>query len=662
MKTLLKIIIAFVLIGVIGIISAFVLYNYVARDIPEVSSLRNYNPPTVTRFRSHEGKVLLELATEKRILKEIYEIPTIMKDAVVSAEDSKFYEHDGIDYAGWVRTIAKVIQAGGRFVQGASTLTMQVARTFLLTREKKIIRKLREMILAKRIEKKFSKDEILYLYLNQVFFGSGYHGVGAAAQGYFGKDLADITVAEAALIAGVLPAPSRYSPFRNPKLAKIRQKYVLKRMLETQRISQDEHDRAVKERVKLQVKKNVNKIGSYYTDYLRWKLIDELGEKSFMSQGFDIQTFMDFELQQAAEKFALDGAKRVDKKQGYKGALKKIPQEEINNEIQKLKTEIYRKEAPLVLLNYDGSTSYQYSEDDLGQSESLKFFLKEGENYKAIVTEVDEANSLVYISIGGVPAFIDKEGFNWAKERQIAANITNKFNITSPSEVFSVGDLILAKIEKKESQVWNYLSRESKRKLNSLEKDKVKNQNIMRASLDQVPDVQVALLSMSAETGEVYAMVGGTDFKKSQFNRAIQAKRQPGSAFKPFIFSRALEKGFTPASIIMDTPHALAGFDVNLSWKPRNSDGRFVGPISFRRSLETSRNIPAIKVLQEVGVDKVIKFANRLGFKAKFPEDLGISLGSFGLSLKELTEAYTIFPSGGKLVQSNFINKISLNF
>lgn len=657
MKFLVKLAITLGILGALAIGAIFLFISELNKDLPEVKSLRNYNPPAITRIYSRDGEVLLELAKEKRILKEVEDIPPKVINAILAAEDDQFYNHSGVDYFGTFRALIKNILAG-RVVQGGSTITQQVAKYFLLSSERTYTRKIKDMLLAKKIEEKFSKDEILYLYLNQVFFGSGYHGIAAAGRGYFNKELNELTVAEAALIAGLLVAPSKYSPFVNPERAKFRQRYVLKRLNIIGQITDDEYRQAIDEKITLVPHKTVSGVGEYYSDYIRWKIVDEIGDDAFLSQGLEIHSAMDFKLQQLADRAVLNGAKKVDRMRGYRGPLKKVESDQLENEITKLQAKILKEEANLIYLTKDGEHSYEYEEElskDKPSAQLIKFLQKD-KNYPAVVTGIDDQLELAYISIGGVKGIIAQPGFKWAKKRKKNDRwFHNNLNIKKPSSVFEVGDIVLAKILELEGKVINYISTQG---LSEQQSKNFEEESVIVAELDQEPEIQAALVALEPYSGDVLALVGGTNFKKYQFNRAIQAKRQPGSAFKPFIYSAALEKGQTAASIIMDTPHALGGFDSTLSWKPRNSDGKFMGPLTLRRCLELSRNIPAIKTLQEVGIGQMKEFTKRVGIDAELPKDLGISLGTFGVDLLQLTKSYSIFVNGGRMIEPRFVQSI----
>lgn len=661
-------------IAVLGVIIS------VSYDLPQLNSLSDYSPPIPSRILSKNGHLLLELSREKRELATIDEIPKKVIAAFLAAEDDNFYNHSGIDYLGIARAMLKNIKEG-RIKQGASTITQQVAKSLLLSNERTFTRKIKDMILAKKIEEKLSKDEILFLYLNQVYLGGGYYGVKAAFRGYFDKELTEATIAETALVAGLLVAPGRYSPYINPKRAKSRQRYVLGRLYKTSKISKVDYDAALAEDIKIQLRQPSPFRAGYFTEWIRQRMIAHFGKEEFLTNGYEVVTTIDWELQEKAEKEVLKGVKALDKRQGYKGPLEHIEADQDRiNFLTKQRNEVYKKSSRFIIFKTDGTSNreFQAEEDELtaileNETEYLSETTLKGKVYlepgvtdgdrlieylnfskpvKALVTKVSNSQRVIYASYAGVKIIIPNDKFKWAHERAISEEVKYWGFQNYPESIVKEGDVILVSIENKQVNAWKYIFKKFKTKIKDNEEliTALKSQKFYLAQLDQEPEAQGALLSISPISGEIVAMVGGTNFRKSQFNRVVQSNRQPGSAFKPLIFAVGLENHYTPASSLLDTPQALGGVDESLSWKPRNYDGKFKGTMTFRRALETSRNIPTIKLTQDIGVKKIAEFIERLDIKVKLPQDLSVSLGSFGVNLLGLVKMYTIFPNGGKKV------------
>lgn len=672
-----KFIFAVTALGFIGALFVLGIIITISFDLPQINSLADYNPAIPSRIYSKDGELLLELAKERRTIAQFDEIPQRIIDAFLSAEDDNFYNHSGVDYVGIARAMVKNIKAG-RIVQGASTITQQVAKSLLLSSERTYTRKIKDLLLAKRIEDKFTKEEILFLYLNQVYLGGGYYGVKSAFRGYFEKELSEATVAEAALVAGLLVAPGKYSPYVNPQYAKTRQKYVLGRMATTGKISQAEYEEAIKEDIRMKLREpNLMKAG-YFTDWVRQRAIEKFGEEDFLTGGYEVVTTLDWSLQKKAEEEVWDGVKAIDKRQGYKGPLTKLetPEDKFAF-LEKQRKQIYDETSLYFTFFADGTTKpeYEYQENELqtlldfekeefnqiksrwknyieiGIPENDEFhkFVEIGKNYKAVVTKVSNSQRMIYVSVGGVKGMIPYEGFRWAHERNITEDRHYWSYVTHPESILSPGDVVNVYIKGQARSIWGYLHSDFRGKVKGDDVALFKKQNFLLMDLDQEPDAQGALLAISPHSGEIISMVGGSDFRKSQFNRAVQSNRQPGSAFKPILFAVGLENGFTPASILLDSPQALGGVDDSLSWKPRNYDGSFKGEMTFRKALEISRNIPTIRLTQDVGVMKVKNFVEqRLKVDTELPKDLSVSLGSFGMNLLDLVKAYSIFPNGGK--------------
>lgn len=660
---------------------------YISMDLPQINSLKDYNPPMNSRILSKDGEVLLDIGLETRDVVEFEKMPKKVVNAFLAAEDDNFYNHQGVDYMGILRAFMVNLKEG-RLVQGGSTITQQVAKSFLLTKERTISRKIKDLLLARKIEQKLSKDEILYLYLNQVYLGGGYYGVKAAFRGYFDKDLEEATPAESALVAGLLVAPGRYSPYVKPKFAKIRQSYVLKRMYETGKINKEEYEAALQENIKMRIRKTSELKAGYFTDWIRQEVMRAVGVDEFLSNGYTVVTTLDWALQQTAEKNVKEKVKDLDKRQGYKGPLKVLASEEEQREFMiDLRKKIFRAESTFFTFTTEGKNQFEFQEEteDLDlvgnyyeeekeklnerfkslvyignhQSEPMVKFLEEGKSYQGIVLDVDDLKRTILVEVAGARVVIPESGYSWAHERKFSEGPHWFGPVKFPSKVAKKGQIILVRVDGKSIPSDQLIHADFFKKYTDQDlKAVLHKQKFVKGFLDQEPDVEGALISIQARTGNILSLVGGIDFQKSQFNRVIQSSRQPGSAFKPFIYAAALENGFTPSSILMDSPQALGGANDSLNWKPSNYDGDFKGPMTFRNALEVSRNIPAVRLVQELGVKKVSDFINRIHMTAQMPKDMSLALGSFGVSLAELTKAFAIFPNGGKAIRLHHIVSI----
>lgn len=685
MKTFLKIsLVVAVLLG-LGIAGISAIVIHFSFDLPQISSLADYHPPMPSIILARDGTVLSELGKEKREVVKLSEIPKIVIDSFLAAEDDKFFEHKGVDYWGMTRAMLANLRAG-RVVQGGSTITQQVAKSLLLSSERSFGRKIKDFLLAQKIEQRFTKEEILFLYLNQMYFGGSYYGVKSAFKGYYGKELNEVTVAESAMIAGLLVAPGRYSPYVNPEYARKRQEYVLGRLYSTKKITEEQYKAALAEKIKFRLRGKGTFKAPYFTDWVRQRVIELVGEEKFLAEGFKVQTTLDWELQQAAEKWVLTGAKEVDKRQGFKGPIKHLDDEEkiakfefesrrntlkerstfftIGDDYEKNYELDFRIDDLKKLADYKKKLSDKFSKSKvfspgIMETDSFLTQLTEDESYEALVTAVDDTSKLIYVSVGGVPGIIPFSHYAWAHERKLSEHGQYFAPVSKPSKVAKPGDVVLVQLKKIGVPLWSQLSTDAQKAYGKFpEAAEVKKQKYLLCALDQHPEVQSSLLSINPQNGEIYAFVGGTDFERSKYNRVIQALRQPGSSFKPIIYAAALENGFAPNSIIIDSPEALGGVDQGLNWKPKNYDGKFLGPVTLRTALEHSRNIPAIKVADQVGISKILDFSERIGFGAKLPRELSIALGTFGVSLFDLVTTFAIFPNQGKMIDAKSIVSI----
>lgn len=687
MKRLIKTLAALAVIFLLGIAAVIGIFFYISMDLPQINSLKDYNPPMNSRILSRDGEVLLDIGVETRDVVPFDKIPKKVVDAFLAAEDDNFYHHQGIDYLGIVRAFA-VNMKEGRLVQGGSTITQQVAKSFLLSKERTISRKVKDLLLARKIEEKFTKEEILFLYLNQVYLGGGYYGVKAAFKGYFDKDLTEATPAECALVAGLLVAPGKYSPYVNPHQAKIRQRYVLKRLYETGKIPKEEYEKSVVEDIKMRIRRSNELKGGHFTDWVRQEVSKTVGSDEFLNNGFTVQTTLDWSLQSKAEKAVKEKVKELDKRQGYQGPVKHFEtDEEISQFMVDQRKKILKEQSSFFMFSPEGKNIFEFHEDEDALKKNISFyeserdklnerfrgfvdignlpkdpfndFLQIGKTYPGIVLNVDDSKRTILVSIGGSRAIIPESGFEWAHERKFSENPQYFNPVKTPSKILKRGDQILVQIEDKSVPLDQMITADFFKKYKDATlRALLKKQFFFKGKLDQEPEVEGALIALNANNGEIITLVGGVDFQKSQFNRVIQSSRQPGSSFKPFIYAAALENGYKPNTTLMDSPQALGGVDNSLSWKPRNYDGEFMGPMTFRHALEVSRNIPTVRLVQDLGVNKIHNFVERFHIYADIPKDMSLSLGSFGISLAELTKGYAVFPNGGRAIRLVHITSI----
>lgn len=669
-----KIFLTLIGLGLIAGITGAIAFTYFNLDLPKIDKLQDYKPNLASQIFSKDGFLLGELGPEKREIVEIKDVPARVIDSFLAAEDDKFFEHKGVDYFGLARAMFANFKAG-KVVQGGSTITQQVAKSLLLSSERSITRKLKDFILAQRIEEKLNKNEILYLYLNQVYLGGGYYGIKAAAHGYYNKELKDITIAESAMLAGLLVAPGKYSPYVNPQAAKKRQRYVLERMFKLSKITRSQHDESLKEKTIYHVREDELRAG-YFTEWVRQKIVETVGEKPFLVNGFVIKTTLDWGLQKIAEEQIKKGIKEIDKRQGYKGPFAHVDNDEFSKFEKENRRNLFKKRSSYFSINEKNEKNFEFVFDEkkydevkeienkmrilnrdentipgLSDKDNLLEVLEMNTQYEAVVTKIDDELRLIYISLAGSPGVIPFDNFKWAHKRSINENTSYYQEITKASTILRAGDLIHVQVIKKSGELISYLNKEGLSAISKSQKNNFyKNTKYIICLLDQVAEVQGALFSMDIRTGEIISYVGGSEYKTSKFNRVIQAKRQPGSAFKPILFSAAIEHGYNPATIIMDTPEALPGFDSASSWKPKNYEGGFKGPVTVRTTLEESRNIPTIKMADKVGIGTILKFVDRIGFNAKLEKNLSIALGTFGVSPRDLVSTFAIYPNGGKFV------------
>lgn len=574
-------------------------------NMPFIGSVKEYRPPIITEVFSAEGEIIGRFSIEKRVVVSLDQVSPYLIQAFLAAEDSRFFEHNGVDIAGIGRAFYKNL-VSRKIEQGASTITQQVTRSLLLKNTKRTYRrKAREAILSIQLEKHFSKEKILYLYLNQIYLGHGCYGVEAAAQAYFDKSAKALSIAESALLAGLPQAPSRYSPVVNPGLAKDRQKYVLKRMLEEKHITLEQY--RVASEAPLEIDSETEdpfEKAPYFTEHIRRYLLAKYGEDLLYRGGLKVHSTVSLKMQRAAIEAVDKGLSELDKREGYRGVLNHLSADDVHD----------------------------FKVNFLEQLDSS--VLKKDDVVKGLVESVDDEINEVAVWLGQETGRLTLAGMKWAR-RPNPKVAYYASRIKKPSLVLKKGDVILIRLIQKNNAPFSW-----------------------EVSLEQTPEVQGGLLCMIPETGEVKAMVGGRDFAVSQYNRAIQSRRQPGSAFKPLIYAAALDWGMSPSEIIVDTAYISDWNPDGDVWKPKNYKEKFFGPTLFRTALSKSRNVITIKILKKIGIPYAIQYARKLGIESDLSPDLSLGLGSSGVSLIELTRAYAVFASGGRLVKPIFIKKI----
>lgn len=598
------IIISLVTLAAVAGGGAYVAAKY-SSELPDLSVMYNYTPSLITTIYDKNDSKVAEFYIEKRILRKLDEIPAIVRLATLAIEDDNFYNHGGIDTWGIARAALVNIRSG-EVIQGGSTITQQVAKILFLTRERTFDRKIKEGLLSLRIERNFSKDEILEIYLNQIYYGHGAYGVEAASQLYFDKHVDEITLAEAALLAGLPKAPSNFSPFLNPEGALKRRALVIKRMKELGYIDPLQADQANAEELILAPRKKPLNNAPFFAEHARRYLEKYYGSGSLYREGLKVYTTLDLDLQKSAQNAVREGLVLNDRRLGYRGPAGWVkPEEEIDWE------------------------SLNPGMNDIPEPERFV----PGTIAKGVVRDV--IPEMIALEINGRQAVIEEAGFSWAHPVDPREDGRTFDPVKDAATLVKPGDIVKVRI--------------------------VDNQpgTAMLAELYQTPSVQGALLAMEYGTGAIRSMIGGYDFKTSKFNRTVQAFRQAGSAFKPIIYAAALDKGFTPASIIVDAPiifeDEIGEFK---NWKPVNFRQKFYGPTTVRAAVTHSRNIVTIKVLQKIGIDYVIEYAGKLGIKSALDDNLSLALGASSINLMELTSVYGVFANKGVRNEPYFIRRI----
>lgn len=678
----LKKLIALVLgLGFIGVIVFAVTLVSLQNNLPQILKVEDYKPLLVSEVYARGGEKIGEFYRENRITVPFNKIPKTLVNAFLAAEDDTFFQHGGIDYVAIFRATIANLRAG-RTVQGGSTITQQVAKTLLLKDPSKTItRKLKEALLAYKMEANLKKEEILYLYLNQIYFGNGAHGVGAAAETYFRKPVDKLTIAEMAILGGLPQAPSRYSPAEHPDRAKERQRYVLARMAATGAITHDEEEKALNEPIKVYARKEYKSVAPYFVETVRQMLVKELGEDQVLDNGLRIYTSVDFKAQTQAQEQVRAGLRLVDKRQGFRGPSKNLASEdEVNEFLFASRRKLLDDFSPVITIKPDGNRAEEPDEITIYQRktgdviDNLPDYVHPNQIVDAVVTAIDDKLGLVTVRFGEAQAMMDLKDMNWARKPDPTVPFDYSKPLDKPSQALKKGDVILVKVlaEKFYSprlagEVAPDPKNPKKKPLPKTNFDQTPFQNFAQVALEQDPIVEGSLISFDQKTQDILAMVGGFDFKRNEFNRAIQAARQTGSSFKAIVYASALDKGYTPVTPIVDAPIVFEEKDTEVTegqeaetkkWKPSNYDNKFTGDVLFRTALIRSLNIPTVKIQSDIGVDWAMEYARRLGIFSPLNRDVTLALGSSGVTLYEMTKVFSQFGRMGQRIRPVIISKV----
>jgi len=583
MSRILKNFFTLILSGIlIGGIAVFAILWVFSNKLPDYKYLKNYKPSVSSKVYSGEGELVSDFSAQKRIFVPYNSIPKKVINSFLSSEDKNFFSHPGVDAKGVVRAIINNIKnyLYSKRLEGASTITQQVAKNFLLTNEVSLNRKIKEAILAFRIERSLSKKRILELYLNQIYMGQGAYGIASASLEYFDKPISDLNYVEASLLAALPKAPSKYNPYKNIELAKFRRNLVLKNLFDNNYISNKDYNKFIQQEIKLKKRKEIFLEDTrYYVEDIRKNVVNQFGFEKVYKQGFNIKTPLNLELQNIATSSLRKGLEIYDRRKGWKGSL----------------------------ANKKNSKNWKKDLDKFKLEKSIGWNI-------AIVKKIKKFSAIIETN-DNLKGVINYNSISWTKKEFY--------------DLFNIGDIIYVK------------------KIQDSEYE-----------LKQLPKVNGGIVVMDPFTGRVYALSGGFSFKKSEFNRASQALRQPGSAFKPFIYALALENNFSPTTLILDAPLVLAqGTDLKM-WKPENYGKKFYGPSTLRTGLEKSRNLMTVRIAQQLGIKKIVNFSKKLGIYENPDELISIALGSAETTLIKLTSAYCSFVNGGKKINPILIDRI----
>lgn len=589
-----------------GAFAVFLLFKHYSADLPDYTYLKDYHPPILTRLYADDGRMLATIAAEQRVFVPIGAIPSLVKEAFISAEDQNFYTHTGVDIWGIARAAVTNLQnvGAGRRPMGASTITQQVAKNMLLSNEVSVARKVKEIILAQRLEQSLSKDRLLEIYLNQIFLGNRSYGVAAAALNYFNKSLGELTIEEAAYLAALPKGPNNYHPVREHDAAVARRNWVIGRMAEDHYITQEQAEAAQAQELTTRTRDDTEIVtgGDYYTEEVRRQLVAQYGEQAVLEGGLAVKTSLDPKMQKVATEALREGLVDYDKRQrGWRGPVAKLPT----------------------------LTGWQASLKKIALPAG-------GEDWRlAVVVNLSDRAAEIAL-VDGTRGAIPWSEMKWAR-RELA---NDQFGpaVKKPSDVLELGDVVLVDPAAKGEDGKPYPAGSY--------------------TLCQVPLVQGAIVALDPHTGRVFAMTGGFSTKISQYNRAVQAQRQPGSSFKPFVYMAALDKGFTPASLVEDAPFEYVQGPGLPLWKPENYSQEFYGPTPLRVGIEKSRNVMTVRLANAIGMDAVVEYAKKFGIVDDMPNLLSFSLGAKETTPLRMAAAYGEIVNGGKKITPTIVDRI----
>ncbi len=601
-----------VFMAALGLGGIFYMYG---RDLPSYDELATYAPKTISRIYSGQGRIIDEFAAERRLFSSAEEIPPLVKAAFISAEDKNFYDHAGYDPRGMAAALRDAVVSRGDDIRGASTITQQVMKNFLLDGSRSAERKIKEIILATRIEQTLTKDKILELYLNEIFLGQNSYGVAAAAQTYFNKPLTQLAPEEAAYLAAMPKAPSQYHPVRQRERATTRRDFVLKEMMENGYLSEAAYQQAVETPLRTVQSGDFESFKAslpprdYFTDEIRRQLSSDFGEDDFFSGGYSVRATIDPEMQSEASEALREGLEKYDRNRGvWHGTLASIEADKLTDE-----------------------ESWRAALSELRLPRDIHL---ENKWHPAVVLDVGDSTARIGIedvAETGEGHFIPANDVTWARKRLEDDTLARTARV--PGDLLEVGDVVLVRQMTSDS-----------------------DGSFIRWTLRQVPEVQGGFVAMDVNTGRVLAMQGGFSYQHSVFNRATQAKRQPGSSFKPFVYAAALDSGYSPATIVIDAP-----IEINTPqgvWRPKNASNQFYGPTPVRTGIERSRNLMTIRLAQEIGMNTVAGYAERFGVYEDMGEYLAASLGSEETTLYKMVASYAMFANGGERVEPTLVDRV----
>ena len=613
----------FGLLGALGLVGAvfagialLMVLNHFGRGLPDYRQLSDYEPPIITRIHAGDGSLMREFATQPRLFVPIEAVPQKLVNAFLAAEDRDFYKHGGLDYFGMLRANVRNVMhlIRGRSLEGGSTITQQVARNFLLTLDQRLDRKIKEMILTMRIERAFSKDQILELYLNEINFGNRSYGVAAASLNYFNKSLSELTTAQMAFLAALPKAPHNYHPRRRKDRAVGRRNWILGRMNSLGYIDDAEYEAAIAEDLVMVDRPHQDRFqANYFAEEVRRQLARQYGTKTLYGGGLSVHTTLEPRMQAEAEKALRNGLIAYDRRHGWRGELVRLDGE------KPWKEALLEINTPLGIESWTIGSVLELRDD------GAVLGLKDG-------------------SLGFVPLSEMMWARPWLQGERLGPKVEDVSDVLSIRDVVVVEKLNTRKFDKNLDSFFD--------------EDGAPIGVVPAFALRQIPQIEGGLVAMDPHTGRVLAMVGGFNYEKSQFNRATQAERQPGSSFKPFVYAAALDNGFTPSTLVLDAPFVMDQGEGQGKWKPSNSTNRFYGPSTLRLGMERSRNLMTVRLAQYIGMDKVQEYSNRFGIGENVEPTLSMSLGAGETSLMKLTAAYAMLVNGGQKITPSLVDRI----